>query len=168
MIGWHHFNGHELSKLWEKVKEGILACCSPWGRKESDMTGQLKNNHPLAQQNVHSLTFHELCLMNYCFIFFPWTHCFPWEGDWEFSPVVSVFLWRQHFAPSSKQQGFSRSWITAYYVKQRGKSVSRLIRQMPVMFLRWSRPMDVCWPTVAPHTWPGWDRSHQLLGNTLY
>ena len=47
MIGWHHrLNGHELSKLWEKMKEGSLACCSPWGHKESDMTGQLKNNHP--------------------------------------------------------------------------------------------------------------------------
>ena len=27
-----------LSKLWEMVMEGGLACCSPWGRKESDMT----------------------------------------------------------------------------------------------------------------------------------
>ena len=86
----------------------------------------------------------------------------------EFSPVASVFLWRQHFAPSSMQQGLSRSWITGYYVKQRGKSVSRLIRRMPEMFLRWSRPMDVCWPAMAPCTWPGRDRSHQLLGNTLY
>ena len=25
-----------LSKLWELVMD--LACCSPWGRKESDMT----------------------------------------------------------------------------------------------------------------------------------
>ena len=88
------------------------------------------------------------------------------SGD--FSPVVSVFLWRQHFAPSSMQQRFSRSWITGYYVKQRGKSVSRLIRWMPVMFPRWSRPRDVCWPAVALHTWPGWDGSHWLLGNTLY
>ena len=27
-----------LSKLWELVMEGILACCSPWGLKESDTT----------------------------------------------------------------------------------------------------------------------------------
>ena len=27
-----------LSKLWELVMEGGLVCCSPWGRKESDMT----------------------------------------------------------------------------------------------------------------------------------
>jgi len=29
-----------LSKLWELVM-GSLACCSPWGCKESDMTKQL-------------------------------------------------------------------------------------------------------------------------------
>ena len=29
-----------LNKLWELVidREASLACCSPWGRKESDMT----------------------------------------------------------------------------------------------------------------------------------
>ena len=27
-----------LSKLWEIVKDRGLACCSPWGRKESDTT----------------------------------------------------------------------------------------------------------------------------------
>ena len=31
-----------LSELWELVMgQGILVCCSPWGRKESDMTEQL-------------------------------------------------------------------------------------------------------------------------------
>ena len=34
-----------LSKLWEMVKgQGGLVCCSPWGRKESDMTEPLNNN----------------------------------------------------------------------------------------------------------------------------
>ena len=34
-----------LSKLWEIMKEhGSLACCSPWGHKELDMTEQLNNN----------------------------------------------------------------------------------------------------------------------------
>ena len=27
-----------LSKLWELDGQGNLACCSPWGCKESDMT----------------------------------------------------------------------------------------------------------------------------------
>ena len=33
-----------LSKLWEIVKgRGSLVCCSPWGHKESDTTGQMNN-----------------------------------------------------------------------------------------------------------------------------
>ena len=30
-----------LSKLWELVMDRGLACCGPWGHKESDMTEQL-------------------------------------------------------------------------------------------------------------------------------
>ena len=35
-----------LSKLWGdgKGRQGSLACCSPWGLKESDTTEQLNNN----------------------------------------------------------------------------------------------------------------------------
>ena len=34
-----------LSKLQEIVKDRIsLACCTPWGRKESDMTERLNDN----------------------------------------------------------------------------------------------------------------------------
>ena len=43
MVGWHHWlNGHEFKQaLWIGNGQGSLACCSPWGRKESDMTKQL-------------------------------------------------------------------------------------------------------------------------------
>ena len=34
-----------LGKLLEMVRDRDLACCSPWGCKESDMTRQLKNNN---------------------------------------------------------------------------------------------------------------------------
>ena len=34
-----------LSKFWEIVKDGILACCGPWRHKESDMTERLNNNY---------------------------------------------------------------------------------------------------------------------------
>ena len=40
MVGWHHqFDGHEFEEAL-RVGEGqrSLACYSPWGRKESDMT----------------------------------------------------------------------------------------------------------------------------------
>ena len=43
MIGWHHWlDGHEFEQaLGVDNRQGSLACCSPWGRKESDMTEQL-------------------------------------------------------------------------------------------------------------------------------
>ena len=43
MAGWHHqHDGHEFEQA-PGVGEGqeSLACCSPWGRKESDMTERL-------------------------------------------------------------------------------------------------------------------------------
>ena len=50
MIGWHHqFNGHELRQTQEDGEgQKGLACCSPWGCKESDMTCQLNNNNIFA------------------------------------------------------------------------------------------------------------------------
>ena len=43
VVGWHHqLNGHEFEQAPEVVdKQGNLACCSPWGCKELDMTEQL-------------------------------------------------------------------------------------------------------------------------------
>ena len=35
--------GMSLSKLWEMMKDRILACCSPWSCKESDMPERLNN-----------------------------------------------------------------------------------------------------------------------------
>ena len=46
MVGWYHrLNGHEFEQApGDGEEQGILVCCSPWGRKESDMTERLKNN----------------------------------------------------------------------------------------------------------------------------
>ena len=43
MVGWHHrLDGHEFEQaLGVGDGQGSLACCSPWGRKESDMTERL-------------------------------------------------------------------------------------------------------------------------------
>ena len=40
-----------LTKLQEMVK-GSLACCSPWGHKESDTTDRLNNNNSSAFSKV--------------------------------------------------------------------------------------------------------------------
>ena len=43
MVGWHQWcNGHELEQASEDSEgQGSLACCSPRGHKESDVTEQL-------------------------------------------------------------------------------------------------------------------------------
>ena len=53
MVERHHqFNGHEFEQtLGDSEGQGSLACCSPWGRKESDMTERLKNK----QQKMKAL-----------------------------------------------------------------------------------------------------------------
>ena len=50
MIGWHHqLDGHEFG-----VRQGSLACYSPWGCKELDTTERLNNNvHQQAEQYMH-------------------------------------------------------------------------------------------------------------------
>ena len=47
MVGWHHqLNGHESEQaLGVGDGQGGLACCSPWGHKESDVTEQLNKNN---------------------------------------------------------------------------------------------------------------------------
>ena len=43
MVGWHHrLDGHEFEQApGDGDEQGSPACCSPWGRKESDMTERL-------------------------------------------------------------------------------------------------------------------------------
>ena len=43
MAGWHHqLDGHEFEQsLGVGEGQGSLACFSPWGHKESDMTERL-------------------------------------------------------------------------------------------------------------------------------
>ena len=40
IVGWHHqLNGHEFEQtLGDSGGQGNLACCSLWGRRESDTT----------------------------------------------------------------------------------------------------------------------------------
>ena len=47
MVGWpHRLNGHEFGQTPGNGEgRGRLVCCSPFDRKESDMTEQLNNNN---------------------------------------------------------------------------------------------------------------------------
>ena len=58
MVGWHHrLDGHEFEKaLGGGDGQGSLACCSPWGQKESDMTDRLNWTEPRKSE-------HHLCCL---------------------------------------------------------------------------------------------------------
>ena len=46
MVAWHHqLNGHEFAPaLRDGDGQESLACCGPWGLKESEQTERLKSN----------------------------------------------------------------------------------------------------------------------------
>ena len=47
LVGWQRqLSGREFEQAQgDGEGQGSLACCSPWGCKESDMTDQLNNNN---------------------------------------------------------------------------------------------------------------------------
>ena len=58
MVGWHHqLNGHESEQTPRGSEgQGSLACCSPRGHKELEMTERLNNNNqPVVSPLEHSL-----------------------------------------------------------------------------------------------------------------
>ena len=57
MIAWHHrlkWNEFEQAPGVGEGQEG-LACCSPWGSKESDTTEQLNNNYLISSKSSQYL-----------------------------------------------------------------------------------------------------------------
>ena len=50
MVGWHHpLNGHEFEQTpGDGEGQGSLACCSPWGRKQSDTIEQQQESLTLS------------------------------------------------------------------------------------------------------------------------
>ena len=46
-VGWNHqFSRHEFEQtIGDGEEQGSLACCSPWGHKESDTTERMNNNN---------------------------------------------------------------------------------------------------------------------------
>ena len=56
MVGWHHrLDGHKFEQAPGVGDEnGSLACCSPWGHKESDMIKRL--NRIMKEKRIGKLS----------------------------------------------------------------------------------------------------------------
>ena len=66
MVGWHHrLNGHKFEQApGDGEGQASLACCSPWGRKESDTTKRLNNNRTTGSEvlDIGPLCLHRITL----------------------------------------------------------------------------------------------------------
>ena len=92
MVGWHHQrDGHEFElALGVCDGQGSLVCCSPWGRKESDMTKRLNWTElifivfllcaSLVVQSVKNLPAGDLGSI-------PGSRRSPWMRKWQPTPV---------------------------------------------------------------------------------
>ena len=74
MVGWHHqLDGHEFEQSPGVADgQGSLECCSPWGRKESDMTEwtELTQGNLRIQYNICQVTSGMLCfILKYLSVF---------------------------------------------------------------------------------------------------
>ena len=95
MVGWHHrLNGHESEQtLGVGEGQGSLACCSPWGRKESDTTEWL--NWTDLSISVYLSTVlgfscgsaSRVCLQCRTDGFDPWVGKIPWRRVRQPTPV---------------------------------------------------------------------------------
>ena len=66
MVWWHHQpDGHEFEQvLGVDEGQGSLACCSPWGRKESDTTEQLNwtSQNDRQEETTYGVLINLICL----------------------------------------------------------------------------------------------------------
>ena len=64
MDGWYHqLNGHEFEQTpGDSERQGSLACCSPWGHKESDTTDQLNSNNNTNDDNHRTPWEHKMVM----------------------------------------------------------------------------------------------------------
>ena len=87
MVGWHHqLNGHEFE--WTPGVgdgQGGLACCRPWGRKESDTTEQLNWTNRWLSCKESSCQCRRLRRHG----FDSWVGKIPWRRKWH---LILVFL----------------------------------------------------------------------------
>ena len=85
MVRWHHQLSGREQALGDGEGQGSLACCSPWGHKESDTTEQLNNNihfYRVSQSGTYKCRWETV---------FPSLHClFPRDTSFPISVTSKI------------------------------------------------------------------------------
>ena len=100
MVGWHHWlNGHEFEQApGVGDGQGRLACCAPWGRKESDTTERLD----WTERACHAISLLNDCRWMVCEGIIhlqplqPEDHviiCYKRKGKFILSPILKAYLY---------------------------------------------------------------------------
>ena len=97
MVGWHHrLGGHEFEQaLGVGDGQGSLACCSPWGCKESDTTERLNWTDGLDIPGSYAMLF--FTTLDFTFTT---RHILNW-ASFPLGPASSFFLKLSLLFPSS-------------------------------------------------------------------
>ena len=88
MVGWYHWlNGHKFDQTpGHSQGQGSLACCSPWGHKESATTGQLNYNYCWRHTHTHIYVFCKLIILlldTYPIKVSAYVHTRIWTALWQ-------------------------------------------------------------------------------------
>ena len=107
MVGWHHqLNGHEYEQtLGDSERQGSLVCCSPWGRKQSDMTEQLSLHFfSLSVRTVWGESL--VVLLPVCSLTFRTHDRKLWQLPEATEGDTAHWVSRQEFLPTISQEGY--------------------------------------------------------------
>ena len=117
MVGWHHWlNGYEFEQApGVGDGQGRLACCSPWGHKESDTTEQLNWTESCWDNSINQA----VCDQPRCMLYKHQSHlvCFP--RHFTLTPVLTrvTFCIVAKFCnklPASGGQG--QVWVFSFFL----------------------------------------------------
>ena len=122
IVGWHHrLDGHEFEQaLWDDEGQGSLACCSPWGCKESDAIDWLNNDSMVSTEKKSEFWYSQICcFLSYWLCFCPdvrkillhflLTSYFYLSSLWTLS-------WKNHKETVNLESNFKK-WIFARFYK---------------------------------------------------
>ena len=98
MVGWHHWlSGHEFEQApGDGEWHGIMACCSPWDYKESDITEQVNDNSVICSSAFVTIfyftIFYFITILRFCFYA---GHCLLKNSrDWTITYLLLTRKWK--------------------------------------------------------------------------